>query len=514
VAESFVYDDVPYDTEANAETHPSSLATLARLCGLHGSAPSTSSILEIGCGNGENLIAAATYLPRARFVGFDLAESAVAAGIEAARRSSTTNVELFAADIRDICTERGRTAAAGSFDYVVAHGMYSWVPENVRQDLLTSMRDALAPNGIGFISLNVLPGWELRRALRELTRDATREISEPAEKVAEAQRLIGEIGRAGKDAAGFFGALSAAAREYADHVTRATPVEAPFSRYVFHDLLAEHNDPFSLGELCERLGRSGLRVVCETPLRVGRANQLGDVLSDARDAGLPERLAGLARDLARSGAPFLQVLVTRDDAPMPHEPSADAVADLVFWADLSRVSVDTYRTTTGAVVRPVPASALWRAARYAPGFVSVRELADRDAAISDTAGQLFLGFCEGVFTLVTEPPRCATSAERPCVAEHVRVRAASACSRGAPSAVLTNALHRAFRVPWSELAVARLLDGAHPPAAIAEAAEAAARTVAPALAGPLAGAPRRDVERHVATVIDRFARHLFLVEPA
>lgn len=498
MTERFAYDDVPYDTEANADTHPSSMATLARLAGLDPARPSSARILEIGCGNGENLLAAATYLPRARFVGFDLAASAVAAGIDAARASGVANVRLQSADIRDVRARGVGGEPPSSFDYVTAHGMYSWIPPDVRADLLAVMRDALAPGGIGFLSVNALPGWELRRALRELARDATRAIDDPRAQVEEALRVIGELGRTGKDAAGFPGALSAAAREYLDHVERATSPGAPFSRYVFHDLLAGINEPFSVAQLSEQLAAARLRLVCETPL-------------------VPSRAAGaftdLGADVARTGTPFLQVLVQRDDAPAARALDARAVTELELWADFTPVSPGVFRTSTGALVRPVGDDGLARAARLAPGFVAVRDLASDDDARAALGRQLFAGLCEGVFTLVTEAPACTTvTSARPRVAEHVRARADAATLCRAPAAVLTNALHRSFRVPWAELAIVRLLDGAHTRDEIAAAARTAVQGLPSTLAGPLAGSSEREVERFVATVIDRLRRHLFLVD--
>jgi SAM-dependent methyltransferase len=500
-AARFAYDDVPYDSEATSEAHPSALATLARLAGLTAAAPARARVLEIGCGNGENLICAADYLPDASFVGFDLAADAVAAGAAAVKEASLGNVVLFAADLRAVRAERERTGANGSFDYVIAHGMYSWLPESARSELLALMREALAPEGIGFLSVNALPGWELRRAFRELARDRVSALETPAEKVNETLRLVAEIGSAGRTASGFFGALSSAAREYAEHVARATPPEAPFSRYVFHDLIADYNDPFSVAELGDRLGRSGLRIVCEAPLLRARVGAL-----DRGDA-----FAGLSAEVARSGLPFLQVLVQRDDAVRPREPDPTAIAGLELWADLEPVSTGTYRTTTGAVVRPEPGDGLSRAAMHAPGFVAVRDLASVGAPLDALSRQLFAGFCEGVFTLVVErPPSVAAKAELPCVAEHVRARAGRAVDRESASAVLTSAIHRSFRVPWPELAVVRLLDGRRDVGALARDACAAAARVRPSLAGPLATGSAREVEAFVASVIRRFTRHLFL----
>lgn len=306
------YDDVPYDTEANSDTHPASMATLAALtrpAATPRSArvpalPSTARVLEIGCGNGENLLTAATYLPGARFVGFDLASTAIDAGCAAAKASGIENVELFAADIRDV--RREPKIERGSFDFVIAHGMYSWIPDPVREDLLALMHHALAPHGVGFLSVNALPGWELRRTLRELVRDsALPSEDDPKARVDHALKMIGEVARASaKPPRGFLAALKTAAREYLEHVARATPPEAPFARYVFHDLLAERCDPFSAGDLAAHLGAAGLRILCETPLRRGRL----------RDMTAP---FDLALDMAREGTPFLQVLVERPTRVIP-----------------------------------------------------------------------------------------------------------------------------------------------------------------------------------------------------
>ena len=67
---TFAYDEVPYDTEANVDTHPVAMATIAALAGLSPAAAARARILEIGCGDGANLSAMAAYLPSAKLVGF------------------------------------------------------------------------------------------------------------------------------------------------------------------------------------------------------------------------------------------------------------------------------------------------------------------------------------------------------------------------------------------------------------------------------------------------------------
>jgi len=480
VTERFAYDEVPYDTEANPEAHPRSMATLARLFGLEPKAPSTARVLEIGCGDGEHMLAAASYLPRASFVGFDLAADAVARGTSAARATGVANVRLLHLDVRDARDMRGAGLCGEGgelFDYVVVHGVYSWVPEAIRGDILAVMRGALAPEGIGFLSVNASPGWELRRALRMLMREVSAEVEEPAEKVRVALVLVDELAGARGD--GFVGILAAAANEYRAHVAQATPPDAPFSRYVFHDLLAERNDPFTVAELETRLAAAGLRIVCETPLHRGRVKEF----------------PGLAADMARSGSPFLQLLVRRDDRETPRaEPDLEAIRAMHLWADLAPAPErDSYRTTTGATLRAASGSGIARAALSAPGFAPVASLADDDTTLATLGRDLLMASCEGVLSLAVDPPALRGVGPSPCVVPYVRACARAAIERGARTAVLTSALHRSFRVPLAELRVVSELDG-H-----ASLAEIARRSGAsPDL---------------VATVIDRFARHGFLVAP-
>jgi SAM-dependent methyltransferase len=467
----FAYDEVPYDTEANPEAHPRSMATLGRLFGLGTAAPGTARVLEIGCGDGEHMIAAASYLPAARFVGFDLAADAVARGVIAARELGADNVELLHRDVCDVRAEGGDAR----FDYVVAHGVYSWVPEVVRGEVLAVMRGALTPEGIGFLSVNASPGWELRRALRILMREAAAGLEDPAEKVRAALDLVDDLAAARGE--GFVGVLAKAATEYAAHVAQATPPDVPFSRYVFHDLLAECNDPFSVDELETRLGAAGLRIVCETPLRAGRARET----------------AGLAADMAASGSPFLQVLVCRDDAGERGRsaPALEAIRTMHLWADLAPAGSGAYRTTSGAVLHASGEAGLARAARSAPGFVPVSSLADDEETLVKLEHDLFVASCEGVLSIASEPAHIRGVSTTPRVAPHVRLRARAAVQRGAKSAVLTSALHRSFRVPREELEVVQELDGA------TEVAE---------LRDRVGGAGVVD------KVLDRLARYGFLVD--
>jgi SAM-dependent methyltransferase len=122
----------------------------------------TCRVLEVGCGRGDNLIPMAFSLPRARFLGIDLSPRQIAEGRAAIAELGLENIELRAQNILDV------SPGLGSFDFIVAQGVYSWVPEPVREQMLRLCAAALAPNGLALISYNTYPGWYMRTMIRDL----------------------------------------------------------------------------------------------------------------------------------------------------------------------------------------------------------------------------------------------------------------------------------------------------------------------------------------------------------
>src|SRR5690348_7940834 len=124
------YDRYRYTSNAFAQSHPARLATVAAAFGI-ASAPATGCrVLELGCGDGSNLIPLAFYLPDSTCVGVDLARTPIAAGCARIARLELRNIELRQGNLIDACDD------LGTFDYVIAHGLYSWVPDAVRPHIL------------------------------------------------------------------------------------------------------------------------------------------------------------------------------------------------------------------------------------------------------------------------------------------------------------------------------------------------------------------------------------------
>jgi cyclopropane fatty-acyl-phospholipid synthase-like methyltransferase len=155
------HDQVPYINSPFAQTHPSRLFVMGRLAGLNPPAVETCRVLEIGANKGENLIGMAMVLPSAEFVGIDLAEVPVTRGQQTIADLGLDNVRLRQMNLLEI------DEGFGEFDYIIAHGVYSWTPAEVRDKLLAVVRAHLSAQGVAFVSYNTYPGAHLREMLRE-----------------------------------------------------------------------------------------------------------------------------------------------------------------------------------------------------------------------------------------------------------------------------------------------------------------------------------------------------------
>jgi trans-aconitate methyltransferase len=158
------YDTVVYPSMVFEQTHPDRLRALAQIHGLAAPEVDTARVLEIAGGDGLNLIALAAAYPGMSCQGFDLAETAVARGQALIAAAGLSNVELQVCDILD-ARER---YPAGSFDYIIAHGVYAWVPEHVRTAIMALIGHALAPEGVAFVSYNAMPGGYVRMMMRDM----------------------------------------------------------------------------------------------------------------------------------------------------------------------------------------------------------------------------------------------------------------------------------------------------------------------------------------------------------
>jgi len=253
----FSYDRLAYSNHLFTQTHPDSFATVARLHGLRSPDVHTARVLELGCGMGLNLISQAYTNPNAEFIGIDLAKNHIEYAKVGVKELGLKNIEFRQIDLMQLDINE-----FGKFDYIFAHGLFSWVPDLVRSKILTLYREMLTEKGIGFLSYNAYPGWHFKKVSAELLKIHTREISEPEKKVTEAREFLKFLGEnlVNKDVYNF-----CVQNEIQNFETLP-------DTSVFHDALAEINTPFYFSEFAKLLTDNGLQFLSEVEL-VTRSGQ-------------------------------------------------------------------------------------------------------------------------------------------------------------------------------------------------------------------------------------------------
>ena len=156
------YNQILYPTHVHLETHPDTLARTAVLFGMDPPLVERCRVLEIACGDGGNIIPMGFQLPGSEFVGIDSASIPIEHAQRVIERCGVKNVSVQALDLMEF----GRDF--GTFDYIIAHGIYSWVPKAVQERILGICRDHLSPNGVAFISFNTGPAGHIRQLTRDM----------------------------------------------------------------------------------------------------------------------------------------------------------------------------------------------------------------------------------------------------------------------------------------------------------------------------------------------------------
>jgi methyltransferase-like protein/2-polyprenyl-3-methyl-5-hydroxy-6-metoxy-1,4-benzoquinol methylase len=318
------YDELPYGDNCFPDTHPDYLATVGRLFGIDTPSVSTCRVLELGCAGGGNLIPMALELPGARFVGVDLSTRQVDAGKVMVDRLGLENIDLIAMSIMEIDDR------FGSFDYIVCHGVYSWVPEAVRDKILEVCSDRLSPNGIAYLSYNTYPGWHARGMVREMMAFHVRGTTSAIDRVEKARDLLENIVRVLPDQASSYARILRTEGDFLRGVANS---------YLYHEHLEETNHPLYFRELVDLARAKGLQY-----------------LAEARTPGLLENLPGDSRKLVESWSEdriaaeqyldflcnrtFRRTLLCRSDCGRLDDPSAGEVPNLWVNSNVVPISAD------------------------------------------------------------------------------------------------------------------------------------------------------------------------------
>ena len=264
-----IYSELGYKSMPFPYTTPATLEAYAALVGVSAPNPKTARVLELGATYGGNIISQALFNPDATFVGIELSQEQVEKGNEVIANAGLTNVSLVQSDIASIGSE------IGTFDYIIAHGVYSWVDDGVKDALLRLIDEHLAEDGIAYISYNTYPGWHTMEEVRQLMMFSNRDKAQfnHKEKVLHGKTIGSIVGsqilkydNLKERNSKFLGALRSVMQkdEY----------------YVGHDHLEPNNDPVYFYQFNDHLGAHNLAYLCDADLTLSMVRSFDADIAD------------------------------------------------------------------------------------------------------------------------------------------------------------------------------------------------------------------------------------------
>jgi methyltransferase-like protein/ubiquinone/menaquinone biosynthesis C-methylase UbiE len=495
------YDLLPYSSKPYALTHPDNLATVAGLAGLRAPSLEHCRVLELGSGAGGNLIPMAVSLPGATLVGIDRSERQIADARKLADAAGLTNLTFLVQNILAIDESLGR------FDFVICHGVFSWVPPDVQDAILTICRRNLEDSGLAFVSYNAYPGWHLKGVVREMLLQRVRTTDEPQEQVRQARSVLEQTGRDLADRRDGYSRLLRA---------RVAAAASGSDTYLFHDYMEEVNQPIYFQEFVERAQAHGLQYVGDAKLR-------------ATAPAAPDRVEREQHGDFIVNRSFRRSLLCHADARLDPEVAAASLLDCHVMARTRPLSAapdvdsDTAEEFTGPDERPWSTSnrlekaLLVSVASHYPATLSFSELAVEigrrltaapDAA--DLAESLQRCWAAELVDLRLQPPQLPERiAERPTASPLARAQA-----QAGPE--VTNLRHHSVGLDPVAQAMLCLLDGAHDRAALASELRVLAERRPPSVADLDAGGReaerwRNDIDGSLDRMLRFFQRTALLV---
>jgi methyltransferase-like protein/cyclopropane fatty-acyl-phospholipid synthase-like methyltransferase len=242
------YDELPYESYPYALTNPYHMQTLAVLFGMKPPAVETARVLELGCAAGGNLIPHAVNYPKAHFIGVDLSKVQIDEANKHKEGLDLKNIEFRHCSITDI------DESFGKFDYIICHGVISWVPKFVQDKIFEVGNKNLSDNGIVYISYNTLPGWNMIRTIRDMMLYHSNTFNNIKDKIAQSRLLLEFINDS----------LESSNSPYAQVLqTEANLLAKQNDHYLRHDHLEEDNAQYYFHEFMDEAKKNNLQYMSD-----------------------------------------------------------------------------------------------------------------------------------------------------------------------------------------------------------------------------------------------------------
>lgn len=334
------YGNVVYDSHPFFQTHPAKMSAIAKIFGMHDAPPiNKARVLELGCAAGGNIIPHAANFPDAKFCGIDLSKVQIDQGNEIIKSANLKNITLEHKNIMDIDKNYGE------FDYIITHGIYSWVPGEVSDKILWISKNLLSKNGMAYISYNTMPGWSQPNTIRDMLLYHTEDIKEGKEKIGQAKAFLN-----------FMKDLSKKDKESGHPYSMQLHNEISGllehrGSYIFHEYMESCNRQFYFHEFISDAKKHDLCYLGESDLNSMNISNMNDIVQKhIKNTGIIETEQYM--DFATNRR-FRKTILCHKDIKLNRNLSIESMKDTIrefsFQMDLSTESDDNAMTNDNEV---------------------------------------------------------------------------------------------------------------------------------------------------------------------
>jgi SAM-dependent methyltransferase len=501
------YDNQPYLSLPFPHCAPERIAAIAHLFGLSTPDPATARVLELGCAAGGNLIPYAARNRGATALGVDLSGRQVADGQRMVQALGLDNIQLKQGDIARLAD------SPGTFDYVICHGVYSWVPAHVRDAIMHICERQLSSNGVAYISYNTYPGWKAKEVIRDAMLFRSVRQQDPQLRLQAGRSMIDFLGRS-------VAPDSVIARIVGQY---APTVRDGRDDYVAHEFLEPNNLPCYFHDVLAHAADHGLAYLADAEVATMFATNLPPDVAEPllKEYGGDQRQLEQCMDFI-GNREFRQTLLFREGLKRSAGYRLDdqRLRGLHYTADLpcldGTVSYDARPQRFGSMSAHVAtlATPVFKAAAVLlteawPGTLSVKAMAagiqDRIGAPPEQVEPQLLQFLamlvrRGIGTFRLQPVAGSRKAgPRPLVPAITRRHAALLAASGNGGHVF-NDWHEPIMLDAASMEILALLDGAHgidDMLAVLRQAAGTGRLPGPAAPAPAAAASDAELRRRI-----------------
>jgi len=335
------YDEIPYPSNPFRQTRPERLAAVAHLFGLEAPPAERCRVLEIGCSMGGNLLVMAQDHPASQFIGIDASARQIAEGWKTVEQLGLKNLQLRHLDILDTGDDLGQ------FDYIISHGVFSWVPARVQNKMLEICQRQLAPNGVAYISYNTYPGWHIRGIVRDMMFYRSTHFTDPQARLAQAKGLVQFVAQATQNSDTPYQRLLQSELKHLGQME---------DYYLHHEHLEENNQPLYFHEFARKLSVNGLQYLGDAEFStMVSSNFSGEVAKTLHELGAHDIVQmEQYMDFVRCRY-FRKSLICRSGVRLDRTITPAVVRDLLLSSDAAPVTpkdappaeVEVFKTASG-----------------------------------------------------------------------------------------------------------------------------------------------------------------------